>query len=128
MTQPFIELKKELKRAQRQIDLLCGGFGVGMEPTWGSLLDKVLSEIKQWEDEGEIREEKLEPVTVYYIGAAVTAAEGTPLPNILFQQFRSKFLTIIKTSVVPALRRYKQDNPEAPLSSLFKPLLEVSIR
>ena len=99
-----------------------------MEPTWGSLLDKVLSEIKQWEDEGEIREEKLEPVTVYYIGAAVTAAEGTPLPNILFQQFRSKFLTIIKTSVVPALRRYKQDNPEAPLSSLFKPLLEVSIR
>ena len=78
MNQPFVELKKELKKAQRQIDLLCGGFGVGMEPTWGSLLDKVLSEIKQWEDEGELREEKLEPVTLYYVGAAVTAAEGTP--------------------------------------------------
>jgi len=123
----FIELQKDLKKAQRQIELLCEGFGVGMEPTWAFLVNKVLVAIKDWEEEGEITiPTQLTIPNVFYAVNAVTAT-NLPLPNILFHQFQVKFINIVKNIVIPALRAYKKENPNIDLVTLARPLLDVRI-
>lgn len=120
------DLKKAFKDTARQVDLLCDGFNVRMEPQWSKLSAKILQEVKEWQKGKPLRDAlKIEPPFLFYpayISKAVTAT----LPEKILKQFHDKFLDIIKTSLMPDLKKYKKENPDLDVN-IFRPLLTVKL-
>jgi hypothetical protein len=48
------------------------------------------------------------------------------LPPIMFKQFKAKFIDIINEHVIPAIKIYKQKNPEFD-TEIFRPLLTIQV-
>lgn len=125
------KLHEGLQKARQQIDLLCEGFNVHLDPSYGSIINKVIKNIDIWEKTDKIAE-IIDKVPVIYFNykqstLSATGADNSRLPPILFKQFHDKFLNIATAVVVPALRAYMKQNPTIKLK-MFKPLLNVAIK
>lgn len=133
MSKELDKLEGCLKKAQRQIEILCHGFNVTLSPNWDTLLGSILNDLDVWEKTGEMpkhtTEEEIPPWVLYMqtvkrtLGHTVIA---DTLPMVLFKQFKNKFLVIIQDIVVPALREYKAQRAGIDMS-VFKPLLTVKL-
>jgi hypothetical protein len=133
MSKELDKLEGCLKKAQRQIEILCHGFNVTLSPNWDTILGSILDDLDVWEKTGEMpkhtTEEEMPPWVLYMqtikrsLGYTVIA---DTLPMVLFNQFKNKFLVIIQEIVVPALREYKAQRAGIDMS-VFKPLLTVKI-
>jgi len=116
------KLHEELKQAELKIGLLCKGFDVQLEPSYDKIINKVVKNVDHWENTDRIAEEDRIPILLYH---RITSATG--LPPSLFNQFHDKFLDIVKTTVLPAIKAYMQKNPKIKIKT-FKPLLNVAIK
>lgn len=116
MSDALATLQSELKQAQRQVDLLCTGFGVKLSPSWDEIINDVIENIKT-------HKKQISPPYVFF---SRNFSLADTIPRTIFNQFREKFLTIVRECVLPAIKKYKDKNPDIDVN-VFKPLLTVKI-
>lgn len=124
-------LYEALKKARRQVDILCHGFSVKIEPSWDDVVEDLVARVDEWENTGHLPCKHLGCPLVFYSGVQIFSSFAQeviaePLPPILFKQFKEKFLVIIHEHVVPALKAYRKVNPKLNVE-VFKPLLMVKV-
>ena len=126
MSQELNVLHDALKKAQRQVDILCDGFNVRLNPNWRDNVNSIITIVGEWETTGLLPHKKIRTPCILYpynIGASTVLGS---LPTVLFNQFKEKFLAIIHATVLPALKAYHQKNPKLDMS-VFKQLLTITI-
>jgi hypothetical protein len=124
MSDAFDKLEAALNRANRQIGFLCHGFSVTLKPAWDLILKDLLKGVHSWERYGKIKKLDIDPpITFIFYPSVVTSAT---LPPIMFKQFKAKFIDIINEHVIPAIKIYKQKNPEFD-TEIFRPLLTIQV-
>jgi len=121
------KLHEGLLRSKHQIDLLCKGFDVHLTPSYDAVINKVIKNIDIWEKTDKIAEiiDKI-PVIYFNYSLATAKTNSDHLSSVLFKQFHDKFLHIVTTTVMPAIKAYVKENPTIKLKT-FKPLLNVAI-
>lgn len=132
MSKELDMLHEALKKAQRQVGILCHGFNVKIEPSWEDLVNTVLTSVKEWERTGKLPCKTINTPCVYFASSgwqihSSTQIAADTLPPILFKQFKEKFLVIVKDIVLPALKDYRKENPDLDVE-VFKPLLLVKLK
>jgi hypothetical protein len=133
MSKELDALHESLKKAQRQVGILCHGFSVKIEPSWDDVVNSVVTSVGEWERTGHLPCKHIGYPMIFYSGVQVFSSTGEqeivaePLPPILFKQFKEKFLVIIHDLVVPALKIYRKANPNLDVE-VFKPLLMVKLK
>ena len=131
MSKELDTLHESLKKAQRQVSILCHGFNVKVEPSWEDLVNTVVTSVGEWERTGKLPCKPASTPYVYFasgwqVHSSVTVVAES-LPPILFTQFKNKFMTIIREQVLPALKEYIKENPDLTVD-IFKPLLLVKVK
>jgi hypothetical protein len=119
-------LSADLQKAQRQVEILCGGFNVRLAPSWGELVNGILADVRVWEKTGKLPRDLCTSPWVFYL-KAINAVTADTLPPILFSQFKTKFLAVVTDFVFPAIKKYRSGNSDLDVA-VFKPLLEVKIK
>jgi len=131
MSKELAALHESLKKAQRQVEIICHGFSVKIEPQWGDVVNSVVTSVTEWERTGKLPCKHVEYPYVFYsslfVQSSVTQVTAEPLPPLLFKQFKEKFLVIIKELVVPALKAYRKVNSNLDVE-VFKPLLMIKLK
>jgi len=131
MSKELDAMHESLRKAQRQVDILCHGFNVRIEPVWGDVVNSIVLSIGEWERTGKLPCKKIGSPCVYYapwsIHSSFTKVVAEELPPILFNQFKEKFLAIIKEFVLPALKEYRKAHSNMNME-IFKPLLIVKLK
>jgi hypothetical protein len=133
MSKELDALHESLKKAQRQVGILCHGFSVKIEPSWDAVVNSIVTSVGEWERTGHLPGKHIGYPTLFYSGGRHILSSATQevvaesLPPILFKQFKEKFLVIIHDLVMPALKIYRKANPNLDVE-VFKPLLMVKLK
>jgi hypothetical protein len=127
MSNALNDLAQALARAARQVDILCHGFGVALEPSWKEAADDALAQAAKWERTGRVPAKPALPVHFRMYWGEKSPVTSDTLPSALLGQFHDKFLALMKDHVVPAVRTYMMKSKGLD-PALFKPLLSAKFK
>lgn len=130
MSKELDAMHESLKKAQRQVNILCHGFNVQIDPSWEDLVNSIMTSVREWERTGKLPCKKIGYPQVFYSSWPIHSfmqVVAEALPPILFKQFKEKFLVIVHDFVIPSLKEYRKINPNLDME-IFKPLLMVKLK